>query len=163
MSTPDPRGMLDRADIALLIRRQRMLLGIARSGLYRPPRPTRPCPIGGSTSCLPPSRSWLAANTTMLKAEGLQVNRKRVQRLMRKLGHCGAWTKAEHDDAGAELQDLSLSVAQRSDQDLHGWPRSLDGQRLHRAAVAVAQARGHLSQRIYRRPRGQGRGHKLVS
>jgi len=37
MSTPDRRGMLDRADMAL-IRRQCMLLGIAR-GVYRPPRP----------------------------------------------------------------------------------------------------------------------------
>src|SRR6185312_14225842 len=32
MSTPDRRGMLDRADKALSIRRQCMLLGIARSG-----------------------------------------------------------------------------------------------------------------------------------
>ena len=39
MSTPDRRGMLDRADMALSIRRQCMLLGIARSGVYRPPRP----------------------------------------------------------------------------------------------------------------------------
>ncbi|MGY3396288.1 hypothetical protein ACVWW6_008879 [Bradyrhizobium sp. USDA 3311] len=40
MSTPDRRGMLDRADMALSIRRQCMLLGIARSGVYRPPRPS---------------------------------------------------------------------------------------------------------------------------
>ncbi|MDA9405804.1 hypothetical protein [Bradyrhizobium sp. CCBAU 45384] len=39
MSTPDRRGMLDRADQTLSIRRQCMLLGIARSGIYRPPRP----------------------------------------------------------------------------------------------------------------------------
>ena len=39
MSTPDRRGMLDRADQALSIRRQCMLLGIARSGVYRPLRP----------------------------------------------------------------------------------------------------------------------------
>ncbi|MEY9633450.1 transposase-like protein [Bradyrhizobium japonicum] len=39
MSTPDRRGMLDRADQALSIRRQCMLLGIARSGVYRPPQP----------------------------------------------------------------------------------------------------------------------------
>ena len=39
MSTPDRRGMLDRADKALSIRRQCLLLGIARSGVYRPPRP----------------------------------------------------------------------------------------------------------------------------
>ena len=54
MSTPDRRGMLDRADKALSIRRQCMLLGIARSGVYRPPRPA----IDGSTGCSPPGRSW---------------------------------------------------------------------------------------------------------
>ncbi|MGY3619193.1 hypothetical protein [Bradyrhizobium sp. USDA 10063] len=32
MSTPDHRGMLDRADQALPVRRQCMLLGIARLG-----------------------------------------------------------------------------------------------------------------------------------
>ncbi|PDT64144.1 hypothetical protein CO683_40015 [Bradyrhizobium ottawaense] len=39
MSTPDRRGMLDRADQALSIRRQCMLLGIARSSVYRPLQP----------------------------------------------------------------------------------------------------------------------------
>jgi putative transposase len=39
MSKPDRRGMLDRVDKVLSIRRQCMLLGIARSGVYRPPRP----------------------------------------------------------------------------------------------------------------------------
>lgn len=37
---------------------------------------------------------------------------------------------------------------------LDGRPRPLDGQRVHRAAVALAQARGHLPQRLRRRPRG---------
>ena len=39
MSAPDRRALLDRADKALSIRRQCMLLGVARSGVYRPPRP----------------------------------------------------------------------------------------------------------------------------
>ena len=39
MSAPDRRAMLDRADTALSIRRQCALLGVARSGVYRPPRP----------------------------------------------------------------------------------------------------------------------------
>ena len=39
MSAPDRRAMLDRADKALSIRRQCVLLGVARSGVYRPPRP----------------------------------------------------------------------------------------------------------------------------
>ena len=46
MSTPDRRGMLDRADKALSIRRQCMLLGIARSGVYRPPRPANDNELG---------------------------------------------------------------------------------------------------------------------
>lgn len=33
MSTPDRQGMLDRADVALSIRRQYVLLGIVRSGV----------------------------------------------------------------------------------------------------------------------------------
>ncbi|AJA67109.1 hypothetical protein MA20_46465 [Bradyrhizobium japonicum] len=39
MSTPDRRGMLERVDQALSIRRQCMLLGIARSSVYRPLQP----------------------------------------------------------------------------------------------------------------------------
>ena len=61
MSTPDRRGMLDRAGKALSIRRQCTLLGIARSGVYRPPRPANDndlALIGGSTSRSPPGRSW---------------------------------------------------------------------------------------------------------
>ena len=45
-------------------------------------------------------------------------------------------------DQGSQFTSAALHrrVGGRRDQDLHGWPRSLDGQRLHRAAVAVAQA-----------------------
>ena len=39
MSAPDRRAMLDAATKALSIRRQCALLGVARSGVYRPPRP----------------------------------------------------------------------------------------------------------------------------
>jgi len=39
MSVPDRRALLDRDRGRLSIRRQRTLLGIARSGVYRPPRP----------------------------------------------------------------------------------------------------------------------------
>ena len=42
-------------------------------------------------------------------------------------------------------------------RDLHGRPRPLDGQRVHRAAVAVAQVRGRLSQGLRRRPGGRTR------
>ena len=39
MSAPDRRAMLDRADRALSVRRQCALLGVARSGVYRPRKP----------------------------------------------------------------------------------------------------------------------------
>ena len=38
-----------------------------------------------------------------------------------------------------------------------GWPRPLDGQRLHRAAVALAQARRGLPEGLCGRARGAGR------
>ena len=90
MSTPDRRGMLDRADQALSIRRQCMLLGIARSGVYRPPRPANDNDIALMPRIDELFTAWpfLGSRrmTAMLKAAGLQINRKRVQRLMRKMG-----------------------------------------------------------------------------
>ena len=90
MSTPDRRGMLDRADKALSIRRQCMLLGIARSGVYRPPRPANDNDLALMRRIDELFTAWpfLGSRrmTAMLKAEGLQVNRKRVQRLMCKMG-----------------------------------------------------------------------------
>ena len=90
MSTPDRRGMLDRADKALSIRQQCMLLGIARSGVYRPPRPANDDDLALMRRIDELFTAWpfLGSRrmTAMLKAEGLKVNRKRVQRLMRKMG-----------------------------------------------------------------------------
>ena len=40
MSAPDRRAKLDRAHGALSVRRQCAMLGVARSGVYRKPRPT---------------------------------------------------------------------------------------------------------------------------
>jgi putative transposase len=39
MSAPDRRAMLDRADKTLSIGRQCALLGVSRSGVYRPKKP----------------------------------------------------------------------------------------------------------------------------
>ena len=44
-------------------------------------------------------------------------------------------------------------LAARRHPHLDGRARPLDGQRVHRAAVALAQVRGHLSQGLCRRPR----------
>lgn len=90
MSTPDRQGMLDRADMALSIRRQCMLLGIARSGVYRPPRPANDNDLALMRRLGELFTAWpfLGSRrmTAMLKAEALQANRKRVQQLMRKMG-----------------------------------------------------------------------------
>ena len=221
MSTPDRRGMLDRANMALSIRRQCMLLGIARSGIYRPPRPANGNDLALMRRLDELFTAWpfLGSRrmTAMLKAEGLPVNRKRVQRLMRKMGIAAlgpkpnttkpapghkiypyllrnmtidrpnqvwaaditylpigrgflylvaiidwasravlAWRISNTMDLvlprcargrsgtvwqAGDLQHrprqpihrcgLHWRAGGRRDQDLHGWPRSLDGQRLH--------------------------------
>jgi hypothetical protein len=41
MSVPDRRAMLDRPHAKLSVRGQRALLGIARSGVYWPPKPAK--------------------------------------------------------------------------------------------------------------------------
>ena len=82
--------MLDRHHPVLSIRGQCRLLGLARSGVYRPP------PLGDAVDLALMRRidalfmAWpfLGSRrlTAMLRAEGLTVNRKRVQRLMRLMG-----------------------------------------------------------------------------
>ena len=52
----------------------------------------------------------------MLQAEGLPVNRKRVQRLMRKMGIAALGPKPSTTQAGAGPQDLSLSAARHDDR-----------------------------------------------
>jgi putative transposase len=82
--------MLDRADKALSIRRQCMLLGIARSGVYRPPRPANDNDLALMRRIDELFTAWPFLGSRrmakMLKEEGFAINRKRVQRLMRKMG-----------------------------------------------------------------------------
>ena len=90
MSAPDRGEMLDRADKALSIRRQCALLCVARSGVYRAKRPANDndlilmrridelfmaYPFYGSRRM-----------TLQLRSEGHDINRKRVQRIMRTMG-----------------------------------------------------------------------------
>ena len=90
MSAPDRRAKLDRDHPHLSVRRQGAMLGIARSGVYRPAR-------AANENDLKPLRRidelftrWLFLGsrrmTAMLRAEGQTINRKRVQRLMRRMG-----------------------------------------------------------------------------
>jgi putative transposase len=200
MSAPDRREMLDRADKTLSIRRQCMLLGVARSGVYRPRRPANDNDLALMRRIDELFTAWpfLGSRrmTEMLKAEGETINRKRVQRLMRKMGIAALGPKPnttkpapghkifpyllrhlkiERGPGLAHLQydghnvlrrrarrrpgavwqagDFQhrprLTVHQRRlhrraggrrGQDLHGRPGPVDGQRLHRAAVALIEA-----------------------
>ncbi|MCP1854378.1 MULTISPECIES: hypothetical protein [unclassified Bradyrhizobium] len=73
--------MLDRADMALSTRRKCMLLGIARSGVCRPPRPANDNDLTPMRRLDELFSAWQFLSsrrmTAMLKGEGLQVNRKR--------------------------------------------------------------------------------------
>jgi len=90
MSVPDRRAMLDRSPAKLSIRRQCVLLGIARSGVYRPPKPANDNDVAlmRRIDALFTARPFLGSRrmVAMLRADGETVNRKRMQRLMRQMG-----------------------------------------------------------------------------
>jgi putative transposase len=90
MSTPDRRALLDRDHAQLSIRRQCALLGLARSGVYRPPAPANENDLALMRRLDELFTAWpfLGSRrmTAMLRAEGHVINRKRVQRLMRRMG-----------------------------------------------------------------------------
>jgi putative transposase len=90
MSAPDRRGLLDRDHGRLSIRRQCTLLGVARSGVYRRRRAANDNDAGLMRRIDELFTTWpfLGSRrmTALLRAEGRSVNRKRVQRLMRKMG-----------------------------------------------------------------------------
>jgi len=90
MSVPDRRALLDRRHGRLSIRRQCALLGLARSGVYRPPRPANDNDLALTRRIDELFTVWPFLGSrrlaTLLCAEGHAINRKRVQRLMRKMG-----------------------------------------------------------------------------
>src|SRR6516225_11156115 len=90
MSAPDRRAMLDRADRTLPVRRQCALLGVGRSGVYRAAKPANDNDAALKRRIDELFTAWpfLGSRrmTAMLRAEGVLVNRKRVQRLMRLMG-----------------------------------------------------------------------------
>jgi hypothetical protein len=242
MSAPDRRALVGRQDARLSIRRQCALLGVARSGVYRPSVPANDNDLLVMRRLDELFTAWPFLGSRrmakMLKEEGFAINRKRVQRLMRKMGIAALGPKprttrpqpghkifpyllrnltidrpnqvwaadityipigrgflyrrdhrlgvargagvaaVQHHGwcvlrggtpggVGASWQARHLQyrpgqpvhqpgfhrpAAERRHQNLDGraWP--VDGQCLHRAAVAVAQVRGRLSQRLQRWP-----------
>jgi len=90
MSAPDRRAKLDRDHPRLSVRRQCAMLGIARSGVYRRPSAANDDDLALLRRIDELFTRWpfLGSRrmTAMLRAEGQAVNRKRVQRLMRRMG-----------------------------------------------------------------------------
>jgi len=90
MSIPDRRALLDRDHGVLSLRRQCMLLSVARSGVYRMPRPDNDDDVALMRRIdeLFTAFPFLGSRrmAEMLGTKEQPVNRKRVQRLMRKMG-----------------------------------------------------------------------------
>jgi putative transposase len=90
MSTPDRRALLDRASRTVSVRRQCVLLGLARSGVYR----VSPPPNAGDLALIRKIDELFTAYpflgsrrmAQMLGSKEQPINRKRMQRLMRKMG-----------------------------------------------------------------------------
>ena len=80
MSTPDRRALLDRDHAELSIRRQCTLLGLARSGVYRPPAAANENDLALMRRLDELFTAWpfLGSRrmTAMLRAEGQVINRK---------------------------------------------------------------------------------------
>ena len=252
MSAPDRRGLLQREHESLSIRRQCQLLSVARSSIYRPPRPANDNDVELMRRIDQLFTAWPFLGSrrmmAMLNGEGCRVNRKRVQRLMRKMGIAAlgpkprttkpapghkifpyllrhmvidrpnqvwaadityvpigqgflylvaiidwasravlAWRLSNtmdtsfcvsaleealarfgrpeifNTDQGSQFTSAAFTrhAGRHRRQDLDGRSRALDGQCVHRAAVALAQIRGHLSQGLFGWPRGQSRNRPM--
>jgi putative transposase len=90
MSRPDRRALLDRDSGKISVRRQCVLLGLVRSGVYRAPSP----PDAGDLGLMREIDELFTAHpflgsrrmAEMLGTKERPINRKRMQRLMRKMG-----------------------------------------------------------------------------
>ena len=90
MSAPDRRALIDRNQREPSIRRQCGLLGVARSGVYRQAPPANDSDLALMRQRDELFTAWPFLGSrrmaAMLRAAGHAINRKRVQRLMRKMG-----------------------------------------------------------------------------
>jgi len=90
MSAPDRRALIDRDQREPSIRRQCGLLGVARSGVYRQAPPANDSDLALMRQLDELFTAWPFLGSrrmaAMLRAAGHAINRKRVQRLMRKMG-----------------------------------------------------------------------------
>jgi putative transposase len=90
MSAPDRRARLDPDHPGLSMRRECGLLGLARSGVYRQPAPANDDDLALMRRIDAVFMAWPFLGSrriaALLRSEGEVVNRKRVQRLMRRMG-----------------------------------------------------------------------------
>jgi putative transposase len=90
VSAPDRRAKLDRDHPCLSVRRQCAMLGLARSSVYRLPRPASDDDLVLMRRIDELFTRWPFLGSrrmaATLRAEGIVINRKRVQRLMRRMG-----------------------------------------------------------------------------
>ena len=90
MSTPDRKALLDPKHAALSMRRQCAMLGIARSGVYRLPSSANDNELALMRRIDGLFTQWpfLGSRrmTALLRGEGHAINRKRIRRLMRRMG-----------------------------------------------------------------------------
>ena len=119
MSAPDRRAMVERSGKDLSVRRQCALVGVARSGIYRPKR------VAGADDLAVMRRIdelhlelpfyGSRRMTFELNKEGRGVNRKRVQRLMRVMGIEALSFAPRHEQSRARAQDIPLPAARPED------------------------------------------------
>jgi len=90
MSAPDRRARLDRDHLELSVRRQCTLLRVARSSVYRLARPANDDDVLMMRLIDELFTAWPFLGSrrlaVMLREKGYSINRKRLQRLMRKMG-----------------------------------------------------------------------------
>ena len=90
MSASNRRAKLDRHHPDLSVRRQCAMLGVARSGVYRKPRPANDNDLEAMRriDALFTARPFFGARriARTLSEEGFPIDRKRVRRLMRQMG-----------------------------------------------------------------------------
>lgn len=169
MSAPDRRGLLQRDHEHLSIRRQCQLLSVARSSVYRPPRPAhdndlelmrridhmvidRPnqvwaanltyVPIGRGFLYLVAIVDWASRAVLAWRLSNTMDTSFCVSALEEALARFGR-PEIFNTDQGSQFTSAAFTgtLARRRRQDLDGRSRALDGQRVHRAAVALAQIR----------------------
>src|SRR5262249_60703136 len=100
MSAPDRRGLLQRDHESLSIRRQCQLLSVARSSVYRPPRPANDNDLELMRRIGQLFTAWAFLGsrrmTAMVNCGGCRINRKGVQLLIRKMGIAASGPKARY-------------------------------------------------------------------